>query len=205
MRQDEKNREGWDLFDGFRAGDEAKGALFVGRYSRFLFRLAFRFLGDIHWAEEKVQEAFTRVLERGAQRRTARVEAYLGRVVVNCSISNLRRRKRQPDRISLEKLLMTAGKHSGEKGCADNLGATQHPGPLEASVSREQAQILHECLRSLPVREQRVLVMYFYGGLRLREIAEALGLTEARISQLKAQAFEALRLCLEEHGLSGEV
>jgi RNA polymerase sigma factor for flagellar operon FliA len=49
----------------------------------------------------------------------------------------------------------------------------------------------------LPPVQQKVLALYYFEDLRLREIAEAFGLTESRISQIHSQAIMAIRSHIE--------
>jgi RNA polymerase sigma factor for flagellar operon FliA len=51
----------------------------------------------------------------------------------------------------------------------------------------------------LPETQQKVLALYHFEGLRLAEIAEAMDLTEARISQIHTQAILALRSFIERN------
>lgn len=58
---------------------------------------------------------------------------------------------------------------------------------------REQVEQLLEHIKALPERQQRILAMYYNQGLRLVDIAEAFGVTEARICQIHGQALACLR------------
>ncbi len=49
----------------------------------------------------------------------------------------------------------------------------------------------------LPEREQNILALYYYENLTLREIAQLLGLTEARISQILGKTLLTLRTELQ--------
>jgi RNA polymerase sigma factor for flagellar operon FliA len=51
----------------------------------------------------------------------------------------------------------------------------------------------------LPETQRKVLALYHFEGLRLAEIAEAMDLTEARISQIHTQAILALRSFIERN------
>ena len=62
--------------------------------------------------------------------------------------------------------------------------------PLFQHVSK-----LIECF---PEREQRIVNLYYFEDLTLREIAGQLGLTEARISQILSKMLGTLRGCLVE-------
>lgn len=69
-------------------------------------------------------------------------------------------------------------------------------------LGREQAVgILERCIRELPEREARVLALYYFEELRLREIAQILGVTESRISQVRHAALAKLRSLLIQHGV----
>ncbi len=52
-------------------------------------------------------------------------------------------------------------------------------------------------IQRLPEREQNILALYYYENLTLREIAQLLGLTEARISQILGKTLLTLRTELQ--------
>jgi RNA polymerase sigma factor for flagellar operon FliA len=52
-------------------------------------------------------------------------------------------------------------------------------------------------IRELPEREQNILALYYYESLRLREIAQLMNLTEARISQILSKILRGLRTRLQ--------
>jgi RNA polymerase sigma factor for flagellar operon FliA len=72
---------------------------------------------------------------------------------------------------------------------------------LDGTARREAAAMLAESIQELPEMQRKVLALYYYEDMRLREIAEIFGLTESRICQIHAQAVMALRVVLEEHDL----
>jgi len=57
-------------------------------------------------------------------------------------------------------------------------------------------------VRTLPVREQRILALYYYEDLTLREIAGMMDLTEARISQILSKTLRGLRGHLQPQGFA---
>jgi len=85
--------------------------------------------------------------------------------------------------------------------------ATQHeavadatqPDPGTATARREMAQIICERLEHLPEAQRKVLALYYFEDLRLREIAEVFGVTESRISQIHAAAVLSIRSYLKKH------
>jgi RNA polymerase sigma factor FliA len=62
---------------------------------------------------------------------------------------------------------------------------------------RETIKLLKERIRQLAPLPQKVLVMYYYEGMRMAEIAEVFNLTESRICQIHAQAVLSLKTYLE--------
>ena len=73
----------------------------------------------------------------------------------------------------------------------------RQPSPLLDVQRHETAARLAELLDCLPRAQKKVLALYYYEDLRLREIAEAFGLTESRICQIHAQAILALKALME--------
>jgi len=70
--------------------------------------------------------------------------------------------------------------------------------PLEGVARRETAEHLAELLNHLPSAQKKVLALYYYEDMRLREIAEVFGLTESRICQIHAQAILNLKAHLKD-------
>jgi RNA polymerase sigma factor for flagellar operon FliA len=69
----------------------------------------------------------------------------------------------------------------------------------DSIVDREEIkQLLKEAIEELPEKEQRVIVLYYYEDLTLREISEIFDLTESRISQIHSKATSMLRSKLSE-------
>lgn len=54
-------------------------------------------------------------------------------------------------------------------------------------------RLIADRIEKLPETQRKVIALYHFEGLRLAEIAEVMGLTEARISQINTQAILALR------------
>lgn len=65
--------------------------------------------------------------------------------------------------------------------------------PVDSTVRNEMARLIEKRLNTLPEMQRKVLALYYFEDLRLREIAEVFGLTESRICQIHSQAILALR------------
>jgi RNA polymerase sigma factor FliA len=70
--------------------------------------------------------------------------------------------------------------------------------PEERTALRELTQMIQKRLHQLPEVQRKVLGLYYFEDLRLREIAEAFGVTESRICQIHSQAILAIKSLLKK-------
>jgi RNA polymerase sigma factor FliA len=82
---------------------------------------------------------------------------------------------------------------------ADDLVTEKTPGPEDMLLRREQIGYLHHAIDSLPDRLQYVITEYFLTERPMADIAADLGVTESRISQLRAEALSLLKDGLNTH------
>lgn len=79
----------------------------------------------------------------------------------------------------------------------DDLLPTTVPSPEEACEKAEQATFLAAAVAELPERLRTVVEGYFLSERPMAEIATELGVTESRISQMRAEALVLLREVLD--------
>jgi RNA polymerase sigma factor for flagellar operon FliA len=66
-------------------------------------------------------------------------------------------------------------------------------------VERDEIrQIILDVIINLPEKEKKVLILYYYEDLTLKEIGKVLDVTESRVSQLHTKAILRLRAKLEK-------
>jgi RNA polymerase sigma factor for flagellar operon FliA len=69
----------------------------------------------------------------------------------------------------------------------------QDPGPEDSLLMREQLHYLHASVGSLPDRLRTVVQGYFFEERPMAEIAAELGVSESRVSQMRAEALALLK------------
>jgi RNA polymerase sigma factor FliA len=78
-----------------------------------------------------------------------------------------------------------------------NLPAALLPSePERPDVAYERCQVqdrVKAAIESLPVREQKVIGLYYYGDVTMKQIGNEIGVNESRVSQLHARAIRRLR------------
>jgi RNA polymerase sigma-70 factor (ECF subfamily) len=151
----------------------------VDAYLDRLVRYATRRLGNVHDAEDVVQEVFIRAYaERVKYRAVARTGPYLYRMVVNACTDSLR--KRRGCAASLEDI-------GPEEPCSNEKN------PSEAAAMNEETRRVENLLRLLPEDQAEAIRLRVFGELRLREIAETLGCPVDTVSSRLRYGFKKLR------------
>lgn len=163
-----------------RAGDAEAFRLLVERYSRQLFRVAYRMTGNQHDADDVVQEALLRAYKQldGFEER-ANIGTWLHRIAVNCSLDLLRARGR-------------ADKHyGGDPETAELCGAASgDPQPDRLLLSAELQQRVTQAMEQLSGNERTAFVLRHFEGMPVEEIGKTLGI---QVNAAKHTIFRAVR------------
>ena len=78
------------------------------------------------------------------------------------------------------------------------IGEPEKRDPLTLLLSKDTRDILKSAIEHLPEKEQRVVSLYYYNELTMKEIGRILSVTESRVSQLHTQAMFRLKGKLKE-------
>jgi len=84
-------------------------------------------------------------------------------------------------------------------GTAEDMVPERSAGPEELLLYRERVGYLHNAIEALPERLHTVVKGYFFQERPMLDIAAELGVTESRVSQLRAEALGLLREGLNTH------
>lgn len=143
-----------------------------------LCRYAFSLLTDKDEAEEVVQESLFKVWEnRDRIVISISWRAYLYRAVRNQSLNHIRRRKLHHDYVAMEQ---------------SQVEESQSDASQSVTVAELQKKI-REAVANLPPERQRIFIMSRYEGLKYREIADELGISQKTVENQLGRALQALR------------
>ena len=67
------------------------------------------------------------------------------------------------------------------------------PAPDEVCERVEVQDRIRAAIAALPARERKVVTLYYYGDITMKEIGAEIGVNESRVSQLRARAIGRLR------------
>jgi RNA polymerase sigma factor for flagellar operon FliA len=80
----------------------------------------------------------------------------------------------------------------------ESLPDNKQESPMDGAFRRELSALIATRLKQLPEMQRKVLALYYFEDMRLREIAELFGLTESRICQIHAQAILGIKSYLQK-------
>ncbi len=168
------------------AGDAAAFHALVERHRGMVYRLAYQFAGNHHDAEDIAQDVFLKVY-RGLDRfrHDAQLTSWLYRIVMNACIDH--RRRHTP-----------AGWAPFTDETATRMLNTpeESPGPERQTYGGQIGGILDAEIARLPPGQRLVFMMRHHEGLKLAEIAAALGLAEGTVKRQLHAAVHRLRAAL---------
>jgi RNA polymerase sigma factor for flagellar operon FliA len=75
--------------------------------------------------------------------------------------------------------------------------------PTQRLVESEHVAHLRKLIADLPEQQRRVLALYYYEELNLRQVGEVLHVSESRVSQIRSQALRRLRSELSKSAVEG--
>src|SRR5262249_52575378 len=70
------------------------------------------------------------------------------------------------------------------------------PDPSQVAAQKDLSALIRQRIGKLPAIQKKVLALYYFEDLRLREIAQVFGVTESRICQIHAQALLTIKASL---------
>lgn len=157
-------------------GDKEAFRMLVNQYKRVLLGTAYLMVRDRGLAEDALQEALVKVWKHlPSLRLNGSLKAWLLRILVNEVKQQFR--KRYVQTLPLEKAPEMAG----------------DPDEVEAKLVRqEEYQFLRQALGMLPPDQKETIVLRYYSGLTVPEIAAVMGQREGTVKSRLSRTLDRL-------------
>jgi RNA polymerase sigma factor for flagellar operon FliA len=97
------------------------------------------------------------------------------------------------DGLELASLHVESAHDGKEEDLTDRLPSKPEETPFFQCLRSEMKHLLGRAISGLPEKEQRILTLYYYEELTMKEVGAALGISESRVSQLHSLAMVHLR------------
>ncbi len=170
---------------GLRRRDPELLDRLIEQYQHRLFRYLLHLVGKREAAEDLFQETWIRVLERGhLYNPRNEFSTWLYAVARNLTIDYLRRK----NPVSLDGLMDVEEHEPFEPVDA-------RPSAWEVVARHQQTEQIGAAMAHLPAEYREAIVLRFFDGLTLEEIATVTG---APLSTVKSRVYRGLHLLLEE-------
>jgi RNA polymerase sigma factor for flagellar operon FliA len=186
------------LFDAIEKFDPDKHVKFKTYAVTRIRGAIFDELRSIDWVPRSVRQK-TREIEEVVHR----LESSLGRAATDEEIAgqlgmNQREFEKVMMKISSTSILSLndvwyTGEDSDKVSIADSIESPQSLNPDIIVEKDEIRRVIVQSINELPDKEKKVLVLYYYEDLTLKEIGKVLEVTESRVSQLHTKAIIRLR------------
>jgi RNA polymerase sigma-70 factor (sigma-E family) len=164
------------------AGEWPDVAVIYRQHHAELVRLALLLVGDRASAEDVVQDVFTRLCTRSRVLAQDSALSYVRTAVVNGCRSLLRRR------VIARRVAITR-----TAPWRDTQESAEH-----TAILAEDRRLVLAALASLPERRREVLVLRFYLGLPVAEVAALLGISQGSVKSATARGLKSLAQRLGE-------
>jgi RNA polymerase sigma-70 factor (ECF subfamily) len=168
------------------AGDGSAFHALVERHRAMVYRLAYQFAGNHYDAEDIAQDVFIKVFRSLDRfRYDAQLTSWLYRIVMNACIDHKRRHA-------------PAGWAPFTEDAELRMANTpeEGPGPEDQAYGGQLGEVLEAEIARLPPGQRLVFTMRHHEGLKLGEIADALGLAEGTVKRQLHAAVHRLRAAL---------
>lgn len=186
-------QEDAQLIQRSQQGDVYAFEELVIRYEKKVYTIAYKYMGNHEDASDMAQEAFLKAYQAiGTFRGESSLSTWLGRIVANKCLDELRKRQRSPYQ-SLDEELTT------DEGIVQKEIKAPDLSPEEQAESQETIAYLQKLIDGLKPEYKTVVILRELEGYSYEEIAQALdcslGTIKSRLSRarkyLQKQIIEA--------------
>lgn len=184
-----------------REGDQnAQGKLVQLWYKR-IYNFGYKFFFDHDMAMEVAQKTFISMHRNIVHLQDmSRFRSWLYTIAVNYCREELRKKKNSRS-VSLHDL--NPGEQ--EESYQWELSGARHENPERQLRQSELSDLLQKCLLQLSDEQREVVIMKEYEGLKFREIAEALSISENTVKSRMYYGLDGLKKILEKNRITKEM
>ena len=179
------------LIHAVLSGDDSAFDILVEKHQKGVHALAWRKIGDFHYAEEITQDTFLRAYQKlSTLRNPSQFLRWLYVIANRLCLNWLRKQKPAKQMQSLEDTPM----EEVMKSVYGRYVLEQR----ETEATEHRFEIVKKLLEKLPERERTVMVLHYLGEMTMKEIGKFLGVS---VETIKTRLYRARKRLQEEEEL----
>ena len=168
------------IMESLAMGDRRAFRLFYERYAEFIYRIAYRFLGNPEDARDITQSVFVTIVQSAHRYRPeAKLSTWIYRIVINRCL-NYRSKVDRRLRVSATEREL------------EDIPAPEEKRPDRLMDRAEQRASLSAAIQALPERGRMAVILCCYEGKSYKEIADLLGCSKKSVESLLVRARRSL-------------
>ncbi|WP_286748122.1 MULTISPECIES: sigma-70 family RNA polymerase sigma factor [unclassified Roseivirga] len=172
----------------------------VKQWQKRIYNFAFKYFGDYDQAMEVTQKTFISMSKNlGSLKDESSFKPWIYRIASNYCHEEIRRQNRK----WVFPFLKVQTKDD-QRTIADTFSDSKSDNPEKAFGNKELKNVLTKALATLPEEQRMVVIMKEYEGLKIREIAEVMDISENTVKSRLYYALGSLRKLLEEWNITKE-
>lgn len=166
-------------------GDISKFSYFIEKYKDMAFSIAFRIINNREDAEEIVQDSFLRAYKSLKKFRfDSKFSTWFYRIVVNNSLSKLKRERKDTTYVDLDKV-------------PDSI--IEKVGSVYKSLARaDQQKCINYALGEMCTQDSLLLTLYYLNENSIEEIAEMTNISQKTLKMKMLRARKKMYIILEK-------
>lgn len=170
------------LVKQMKKGDKASFDMLYEKYKNMALHTAYLITGDYSYSEDVVQDTFVKVyLHCKELKNDSGFRAWMMQILVRTAYKCGRKKSRElPDDEVTQKM---------------DTGRTLSS--LEQVIMQEEAEAITQAVRTLPVKQRTVVVLYYYQEYQISEIAQIVGCLEGTVKSRLHTARKKLKSVLK--------
>ncbi len=170
------------LVKQMKKGDKASFDMLYEKYKNMALHTAYLITGDYSYSEDVVQDTFVKVyLHCKELKNDSGFKAWMMQILVRTAYKCGRKKSRElPDDEVTQKM---------------DTGRTLSS--LEQVIMQEEAEAITQAVRTLPVKQRTVVVLYYYQEYQISEIAQIVGCLEGTVKSRLHTARKKLKSVLK--------
>ena len=190
-----KREDDVQLIHAVLSGDDTAFDILVEKYQKSVHALAWRKIGDFHYAEEITQDTFLRAYQNLSTLRNP--NQFLGWLYVIASRLCLNWLRKQKPAMQLQSLEDTPVEEVAKSAYARYVLERR-----ETEATEHRFEIVKKLLEKLPESERTVMTLYYLGEMTTKEISKFLGVSaetiRTRLHRARKRLREAEELLIQE-------